>query len=59
MCTSPRCPNHCRTTTSGNRKGSQQMYRTYIRILDENRKRRSVPIGWWCPACHLFLDETR
>jgi len=35
------------------------MYQTYNRILDENRKRRSVPIGWWCPACHMFLDETR
>jgi hypothetical protein len=35
------------------------MYRTYIKVFDEKQKQRSIPIGWWCPSCHLFLDDLR
>jgi hypothetical protein len=33
------------------------MFRAYIRVYDERRRQHTVPVGWWCPACHAFLDE--
>jgi hypothetical protein len=35
------------------------MFRTYIRVYDAHRRQRTVPVGWWCPDCHVFVDDLR
>ena len=59
MCTSPPCPHGCRPASGSGLQKQQHMYRAYIRVYDKNRKQHSVPVGWWCPGCHAFVDEMR
>jgi len=35
------------------------MFRTYIRVYDAKHKQHAVPVGWWCPDCHAFMDDLR
>jgi hypothetical protein len=57
MCTSPKCPNGCQASRSGMRTNQLHMYRAYIKVYDQNRKQRSIPVGWWSPGCPLFIDD--
>jgi len=59
MCTSPPCPNSCRAVTGVDRKKRQHMFRAYVKRYDEKRKQHAVPVGWWCPGCHVFVDDVR
>jgi hypothetical protein len=59
MCSAPYCKNTCHTI---NRRGvtrRRHMVRAYIRIYDERHRMHTVPVGWWCPACHAFKDDVR
>jgi hypothetical protein len=33
------------------------MFRAYVKMYDERRKQHAVPVGWWCPDCHGFVDD--
>ncbi|MCK9591005.1 MAG: hypothetical protein M0Q91_03190 [Methanoregula sp.] len=59
MCTSPPCPNDCQTVSRNARSGQRHMFRTYIRIYDARRRQHYVPVGWWCPDCHVFQDDLK
>jgi hypothetical protein len=59
MCTSPPCPNECRTILQNSRTKRQHMYRAYIKVRDGRSRQHPVPVGWWCPACHAFVDDIR
>ncbi|MCX6681425.1 MAG: hypothetical protein NTY71_00340 [Methanoregula sp.] len=59
MCTSPPCPNDCRTVARDAKTRRRHMFRTYVRVYDAHRRQRSVPVGWWCPGCHAFMDDLR
>ncbi|OPY36435.1 MAG: hypothetical protein A4E35_01974 [Methanoregula sp. PtaU1.Bin051] len=59
MCTSPPCPHGCRQVSGSGRQKQQHMFRTYIRVYDNNRKQHAAPVGWWCPGCHLFVNDSR
>jgi hypothetical protein len=59
MCKTPPCPNDCRTVLRNTRTRQQHMSRTYIRVYDEKRKQHYIPVGWWCPDCHAFMDDVR
>ena len=59
MCKSPTCPNNCMASSPNARTRHRHMYRTYIRVHDQQRRQHTVPVGWWCPDCHTFLDDMR
>ncbi|HUW86417.1 MAG TPA: hypothetical protein VMV55_06020 [Methanoregula sp.] len=59
MCKSPPCPNDCMAASPDTRTRRRHMYRTYIRVYDTQRRQHSVPVGWWCPGCHAFMDDMR
>ncbi|MDD1700456.1 MAG: hypothetical protein LUQ04_06645 [Methanoregula sp.] len=59
MCKSPPCPNDCLAASPDTRTRRQHMYRTYIRVYDAKHRQHSVPVGWWCPGCHAFMDDMR
>ena len=59
MCTSPPCPNDCRTVARNAKTRRRHMFRAYIRAYDAHRRQRTVPVGWWCPDCHVFVDDLR
>jgi hypothetical protein len=58
MCTSPGCPNKCSGPSFSGRRRRRHMVRAYIRMYDEKRKQHAIPIGWWCPNCHVFVNDT-
>lgn len=58
MCSGPYCGNNCRSVTRSGKGSRVHMARAYIRVYDGRRRLRTVPVGWWCPACHAFRDET-
>ncbi|WP_158491385.1 hypothetical protein [Methanoregula formicica] len=57
MCTSPPCPNGCRTQSGSNR--CLHLYRAHIRVRGPAGKLKNVPVGWWCSGCHVFVDDLR
>jgi hypothetical protein len=44
---------------TGHLPWQRHMSRTYIRVYDAHRRQHFVPVGWWCPDCHAFMDDLR
>lgn len=59
MCSGPYCKTTCCTVIRSGATRRRHMVRAYIRVYDERRHMHTVPVGWWCPACHAFTDDVK
>jgi hypothetical protein len=55
----PPAKNDCRTVSRDAKTRRRHMFRAYIRVYDAHRRQHAVPVGWWCPDCHAFMDDLR